>query len=100
MCGAAQPPSRSEVSVNSSANPVARRYNWRDRLRSARSTNDARQAVFSQLDGELQRKVGLKVLEMGGNAVLGYRQEFDLEGDAMVARGIGSAVVLAGGASR
>ena len=40
------------------------------------------------------------MLEMGGNAVLGYRQEFDLEGDAMVARGIGSAVVLAGGASR
>lgn len=44
--------------------------------------------------GELQRKIGRKVLDMGGNAVLGYRQEFDLEGDSMVARGIGTVAIL------
>jgi hypothetical protein len=49
------------------------------------------QAVFVKLGFELQKKIGLKVLERGGNCVLGYRQHFDLEGDAMVARGIGTA---------
>lgn len=64
------------------------------------------------MNNSLQRKIGLKVdgllvvlkshatllqvLEMGGNAVIGYRQSFDLEGDSgMVARGIGTVVLLA-----
>lgn len=34
-------------------------------------------------------------LELGANAVLGYKQNFDLEGDTgIVVRGIGTAVVL------
>lgn len=48
--------------------------------------------VFS---GELQRKIGLKVLEMGGNAVVGYLQCFDLEGESgLVVRAIGTACTL------
>lgn len=45
--------------------------------------------------GELQRKIGLKVLEMGGNTVVGYLQCFDLEGESgLVVRAIGTACTL------
>ncbi|VVC93860.1 unnamed protein product [Leptidea sinapis] len=38
---------------------------------------------------QVQRLVGLKAAELGANAVLGYQQEFDLEGEAgVVARAI------------
>ena len=41
----------------------------------------------------MRRKIGLKALELGGNAVTGYRQCFDLEGETgIVVRGIGTAV--------
>ncbi|XP_070556208.1 C2 domain-containing protein 5-like isoform X2 [Ptychodera flava] len=70
-------------------------YQWIDKIRTPRSSNEARQRLFSQLSGELQRKIGLKVLEMGGNAVIGYNQCFDLEGESgIVVRGIGTAVCL------
>lgn len=47
------------------------------------------------ISGQLQRHVGLKALELGGNAVLGYQQYFDIEGDTgIVVRGIGTAVKL------
>ena len=43
----------------------------------------------------MRRKIGLKALELGGNAVVGYRQNFDLEGESgIVVRGIGTAVTL------
>ena len=43
----------------------------------------------------MQRKIGLKAIELGANAVVGYTQCFDLEGDVgVVARGIGTAVTL------
>jgi hypothetical protein len=43
----------------------------------------------------VQRKIGLKAIDLGGNAVIGYQQCFDLEGDVgVVARGIGTAVTL------
>jgi hypothetical protein len=35
-----------------------------------------------QLSGEVRRRIGLKVLELGGNAVIGYKQYFDLEGES------------------
>ncbi|KAF6779000.1 hypothetical protein AHF37_01379 [Paragonimus kellicotti] len=44
---------------------------------------------------ELQRKMGLKVLNLGGNSVIGYQLHFDLEGETgVVVRGIGTAVRL------
>ncbi|XP_078345819.1 C2 domain-containing protein 5-like isoform X2 [Oculina patagonica] len=71
-------------------------YQWIDKIRTPRSSNEARQRLFTKLSGELQRKIGLKVLEAGGNAVIGYRQCFDLEGEyGIVVRGIGTAVTLA-----
>lgn len=39
---------------------------------------------------QVQRLVGLKAAELGANAVVGYQQDFDLEGEAgVVARAIG-----------
>ena len=45
---------------------------WIDRIRTPRASNEARQRIFSKLSGELKRKIGLKALEAGGNAVIGY----------------------------
>ncbi|XP_067655808.1 C2 domain-containing protein 5-like isoform X2 [Haliotis asinina] len=70
-------------------------YQWIDKLRTPRASNEARQRLFSKLSGELQRKIGVKVMEMGGNAVLGYCHCFDLEGESgIVVRGIGTAVTI------
>lgn len=70
-------------------------YQWIDKIRTPRASNEARQTLFSKLSGELQRRIGLKVLELGGNAVISYRQYFDLEGETgIVVRGLGSAVTL------
>jgi len=72
-------------------------YQWIDKIRTPRSSNEARQRLFTKLSGELQRKIGLKVLDAGGNAVIGYRQCFDLEGEyGIVVRGVGTAVTLVG----
>ncbi|XP_062447754.1 C2 domain-containing protein 5 isoform X13 [Rhea pennata] len=50
---------------------------------------------FLHEKSELQRKIGLKVLEMRGNAVVGYLQCFDLEGESgLVVRAIGTACTL------
>ncbi|XP_077451506.1 C2 domain-containing protein 5 isoform X15 [Stigmatopora argus] len=78
-------------------------YQWIDRIRTPRASNEARQRLISLMSGELQRKIGLKVLEMNGNAVVGYLQCFDLEGESgLVVRAIGTACTLekatAGGA--
>ena len=85
-------------------------YKWIDKIRTPRASNEARQLLFNRLSGEVslikksflhikswdvqvRRKIGLKALELGGNAVTGYRQCFDLEGETgIVVRGIGTAV--------
>lgn len=95
-------------------------YQWIDRIRTPRASNEARQRLISLMSGEeihsyslfisflfcinlcitpylgeLQRKIGLKVLEMSGNAVVGYLQCFDLEGESgLVVRAIGTACTL------
>uniref|UniRef100_A0A914X3U4 C2 domain-containing protein n=1 Tax=Plectus sambesii TaxID=2011161 RepID=A0A914X3U4_9BILA len=72
-------------------------YQWLDKIRTPRATNEARQALLRRLSSELTRKIGRKVLEMGANAVLGYRQCVDVEGEAsdmLVVRAIGTAVTL------
>ncbi|KJE97542.1 hypothetical protein CAOG_07382 [Capsaspora owczarzaki ATCC 30864] len=66
-----------------------------DNFRTQRSSNEARQRLFAQLSGELRRKIGLKTLEMGGNAVTGYQQSFDIEQEfGIVARAIGTACTV------
>ncbi|XP_060632546.2 C2 domain-containing protein 5 isoform X23 [Anolis sagrei] len=70
-------------------------YQWIDRIRTPRASNEARQRLISLMSGELQRKIGLKILEMRGNAVVGYLQCFDLEGESgLVVRAIGTACTL------
>ncbi|KAG5450955.1 C2 domain-containing protein 5, partial [Clonorchis sinensis] len=70
-------------------------HQWIEKIRTSRASNEARQHLFSRLSGELQRKLGLKVLNLGGNAVIGYQLHFDLEGETgVVVRGIGTAVRL------
>jgi hypothetical protein len=67
-------------------------YQWIDKIRAPRTSNEARQKLFSQLSGEVQRRIGLKALEINANCVLGFLQYFDLEGEhGIVVRGIGSA---------
>ena len=63
-------------------------YHWIDKIRTPRTSNEARQKLFTRLSGEVQRRIGLKVLEMNANCVLGYQQNFDLEGEhGIVVRG-------------
>ncbi|XP_068155466.1 C2 domain-containing protein 5 isoform X1 [Drosophila tropicalis] len=70
-------------------------YQWIDKIRTPRASNEARQVVFLKLSGQVQRKMGLKAINLGANAVIGYTQCFDLEGDVgVVARGVGTAVTL------
>ena len=46
-------------------------YKWIDKIRTPRASNEARQTLFLKLSGEVQRKIGLKALDLGGNAVIG-----------------------------
>ncbi|CAL8080395.1 unnamed protein product [Calicophoron daubneyi] len=70
-------------------------HQWIEKIRTSRASNEARQRLFSRLSGELQRKLGLKVLNLGGNSVIGYQLHYDLEGETgVVVRGIGTAVRL------
>jgi len=46
-------------------------YQWIDKIRTPRASNEARQTLFFKLSGEVQRKIGLKSLDLGGNAVIG-----------------------------
>ena len=47
-------------------------YQWIDKIRTPRASNEARQTLFLKLSGAVQRKIGLKAIELGGNAVIGY----------------------------
>ncbi|XP_057300956.1 C2 domain-containing protein 5-like isoform X2 [Hydractinia symbiolongicarpus] len=70
-------------------------YQWIDKIRTPRASNEARQRLFTKLAGEVKRKIGLQVLELGGNAVIGYQQNFDLEGETgIVIRAIGTSVTI------
>lgn len=69
-------------------------HDWIDKIRRAGVSNEARQNAFMKLAGQIQRKIGLKAINMGGNAVVGFRQHFDLEKDTIVARGTGTCVTL------
>lgn len=72
-------------------------YHWADNFRTPRKSNEARTRVMFKLSGQIRRQVGKKVLELNGNAVIGYKQYFDLESEkrAITARAIGTAVILA-----
>ncbi|CAH0596171.1 unnamed protein product [Chrysodeixis includens] len=70
-------------------------YQWIDKIRTPRASNEARQVAFIKLSNQVQRLIGLKAAELGANAVVGYQQDFDLEGEAgVVARAVGTAVSI------
>jgi hypothetical protein len=67
---------------------------WQDYFRNAiKSSNDSRLKILYNLSAEVRREVGKKVLECGGNAVLGYSAHFDIE-SGLVARAYGTACRL------
>ncbi|CAK4738250.1 unnamed protein product [Aphanomyces euteiches] len=70
-------------------------YSWSDSFRTSRKSNEYRQLLLYKLSSQVSTLVGKKALDLGGNAVLGYRQFFDVEGDSgMVARACGTAVFI------
>ncbi|OQR94613.1 hypothetical protein ACHHYP_01091 [Achlya hypogyna] len=70
-------------------------YSWSDSFRTSRKSNEYRQMLLYKLSSQVSTMVGKKAMELGGNAVLGYRQFFDVEGDSgMVARACGTACFI------
>ena len=62
---------------------------------SAGTSHEARQTLMYLLDAKVRRRMCKKVLEMGGNAVLGYSLAFDMEGDSgLVARSCGTCALI------
>jgi hypothetical protein len=53
------------------------------------SGHERRQTLLFLLDARVRRRMARTVLEMGGNAVLGYYQNFDMEGDSGIVRNPG-----------
>lgn len=57
--------------------------------------HETRQTLMYLLDARVRRRLGKTVLARGGNAVLGFHQNFDVEGDSgIVARTYGTCVRL------
>ncbi|KAL9647033.1 hypothetical protein ABK040_016508 [Willaertia magna] len=77
-------------------------YDWKDLIRSSRSSNDERQLLLYKLSGRLKRKIGnkellnndnnLNIINNGycKNIVIGYEESFDLEEDNIIVRGLGT----------
>ncbi|CAH0479305.1 unnamed protein product [Peronospora belbahrii] len=70
-------------------------YSWSDNFRTSRRSNEHRQLLLYRLSSQVVTMVGKKALELGGNAVLAYKQFFDVEGDSgLVARACGTACYI------
>jgi hypothetical protein len=88
-------------------------YRWVDNFRASRISNEERQRLLYTLSGysckrrkkktlfvtcrcrRIRRQLGKKVLDLGADAVFGYHQSFDLEGESgIIVRGCGTAVKL------
>lgn len=70
-------------------------YDWKDQFRSSRTSNQSRQYLLYKLSAKLRREIGTKVVGLGGNAVLGFKNHVDYESEgSLVMRGFGTAVIL------
>ncbi|CAI5711817.1 unnamed protein product [Peronospora destructor] len=70
-------------------------YSWSDNFRTSRKSNEHRQLLLYKLSSQVVTMVGKKALELGGNAVLAYKQFFDVKGDSgLVARACGTACYI------
>ncbi|CAG0895331.1 unnamed protein product [Cyprideis torosa] len=73
-------------------------YQWLDKIRTTRASNESRQTLLMRLSASVQQRIGLKAIAMGANAIIGYKQHLDLERESgIVMRGIGTAVLLSSG---
>jgi uncharacterized protein YbjQ (UPF0145 family) len=71
-------------------------YHWRDTFRASRISNEARLLVFMEVSKESQLNISKKASELGGNCVLGYRHQLDLEGESgVISRAYGTACIVA-----
>ncbi|KAK8815382.1 hypothetical protein WA158_003594 [Blastocystis sp. Blastoise] len=71
-------------------------FEFFEKLRTARKTNEKRQLWLYKLSMQLRRKVGFEAQKINCNCVLGYQQYFDVEGDSgIVGRGVGTACRIA-----
>jgi uncharacterized coiled-coil protein SlyX len=70
-------------------------FDWNENFRKSKGNHEQRQTLLYLLDASVRRRMCKTVLERGGNAVLGYHQNFDVEGDSgIVARTYGTCVLL------
>ena len=71
-------------------------HQWADTFRTSRTSNEARQLLLYTLTGRVRRQLACKAQDLGCNAVLGYRQSIELEGETgLVVRGYGTAALVA-----
>ena len=77
---------------------------WKDYFRkAAKLSNDNRLKILYNLSATVRRELGKKTLEKGGNAILGYSVQFDVEGaSGIVARAYGTAckIMKVGGVTK
>ena len=67
-------------------------YGFSDNFRGSRKSNLNRQLLLHRLSHKLNALMSNKARELGANAILGYQQHFDLEGDSgIVGRAFGTA---------
>eukprot|EP01138_Halocafeteria_seosinensis_P011276 gb/GECG01011518.1/.p1 GENE.gb/GECG01011518.1/~~gb/GECG01011518.1/.p1 ORF type:complete len:1646 (+),score=234.79 gb/GECG01011518.1/:1-4938(+) len=70
-------------------------FDWSDSFRSSRKSNQSRQLLLHRMAHALRSRIAKKVTDIGGNAVVGYRQCFDFEGDSgIVSRAYGTAAYI------
>ncbi|MGK3759253.1 MAG: hypothetical protein ACI8RD_011570, partial [Bacillariaceae sp.] len=70
-------------------------FSTSNNFRKSKLSHETRQTLLYLLDAAVRRKMCKTVLDKGGNAVLGYHQNFDVEGDSgIVARTYGTCVRL------
>lgn len=70
-------------------------FDWSDSFRSSRKSNQARQLLLYRMTHVLRSRIAKKVIDSGGNAIIGYQQQFDFEGDSgIVSRAYGTAAYV------
>ncbi|CAE7940725.1 c2cd5, partial [Symbiodinium sp. KB8] len=70
-------------------------YGLADSFRTSRASNQRRQLQLTRMGQDMRLRIRHKAAEVGANAVLGFTEDVDVEGDSgVVVRGYGTAVRL------
>ncbi|KAJ1930899.1 hypothetical protein GGF37_007571, partial [Kickxella alabastrina] len=91
-------PIKTQGFISSIVTHIDPEYHWTDSFRTPRASNEARVRVLHKITGILRRRMGRKALELGANAIVGYRQWFDFEEEekSITGRVVGTAVQIGG----